>query len=177
MRGEQRHVILVGLPGSGKSTVGPLVATALGAPFIDLDRVIANRAGKTIAQIFAETGESGFRALEREEMERMLAGRPSVIAAGGGWAAQPGNLESVGKGALTVYLRVSPEVAASRTATTPDARPLLSGGDAGNRLVELLRAREAFYQRSEAAVDAGAQPPASVAQEVANLARSLGGWY
>lgn len=157
--------------------MGPLVAKALGAPFIDLDRVIADRAGQTISQIFAETGESGFRALEREEMQRMLAGRPSVIAAGGGWAAQPGNLESVGKRALTVYLRVSPEVAASRTTTPPDARPLLSGGDAGNQLIELLRAREAFYQRSEATVDADAPALASVAGEVANLARSLGGWY
>ncbi len=157
--------------------MGPLVAKALGAPFIDLDRVIADRVGKTISQIFAETGESRFRALERDEMRRALAGKPCVIAAGGGWAAQPGNLASVETRALTVYLRVSPEVAASRTAATPDTRPLLSGGDAGTRLVELLRAREVFYQRSEATVDAGALPPASVAQEVANLARSLGGWY
>ena len=156
--------------------MGPLVAEALGAPFVDLDRVIADRAGQTTAQVFAETGESGFRALERDEMRRAIAGTPSVIAAGGGWAAQPGNLESVEKRALTVYLRVAPEVAASRAATTPDTRPLLGGGEVRQQMIELLRARQVFYQRSEAAVDAG-QPPASVAQEVANLARSLGGWY
>lgn len=180
MRSEKRHVLLVGLPGSGKSTVGPLIAEELGTRFVDVDRDIEQRTGKRIAELFAADGEAGFRRVEREAVARLLDGPPCVIAAGGGWAAQPGNLESVGKRALTVYLRVPAEVAAGRATVTPDARPLLgSGGDVGGRgrMIELLRVREAFYQRSEAAVDAQAADPRAVVQEVVNLARSLGGWY
>ena len=109
----KRHVVLVGLPGAGKTTAGRLAAAQLGASFTDLDEVIAERAGMPVPGIFADRGEAGFRALEREAMEELLATAPRVIAPGGGWAAREGALAAARPRALTVHLRVSPETAAS----------------------------------------------------------------
>ena len=173
----KRHLILVGLPGAGKTTVGRLAAADLDAPFLDLDDVIELSAGKSIARLFADQGEAAFRTLEREAMERALAGAPSVIAAGGGWVAQPGNLEAVAGRAVVVYLQVTPQVAARRVLPTANRRPLLEGGDVAGRMSQLLVARRSAYQRCEATVPADSDQPRSVAREVVNLARSLAGWY
>lgn len=162
----RRHVILVGLPGSGKSTVGPLLATELGLPFVDLDRDIEQAAGRAVPEIFALEGESVFRELEREAMDLRLGGPPSVLAPGGGWAAQPGNLEVAGPRAVVVYLACSPGTAASRLAGDR-SRPLLLGGDPAAALERLLLAREPYYRRATFEVDAEAGPPALVAAGIA----------
>ena len=191
----RRHIVLVGLPGCGKSTVGPLVAQALGAAFVDLDEAIERRSGATIPELFARYGEASFRVQERAEMDRLLAESPSVVAAGGGWAAQPGNLEGAERRALLVYLAVPAGVAAERAERAPGTRPLLSRRTASpsgtmeddaplarhqrpvaEAMAELLHVRAAFYERCEAQVDAAADPPAAVAAEVARLARSRAGW-
>ncbi|MBI2536039.1 MAG: shikimate kinase [Gemmatimonadetes bacterium] len=173
----RRHVVLVGLPGAGKTTIGRLVAAALGAPFVDLDDAVERRSGKAISQVFAQDGEGGFRTLERAEMEAALLTPSCVIAAGGGWAAQPGNLEAVSGRALTVYLSVAPEVASRRARPNAGSRPLLAGGDLATRLGQLLWARRSFYERCDVTVPADRDDPAAVAREVCNLARSLAGWY
>jgi len=173
----KRHLILVGLPGSGKSTVGRLVAAELAAPFVDLDDVVELSTRKSIPHLFATEGEPAFRAIEREAMERALAGEPSVIAAGGGWLAQPGNLEAVGNRGVLVYLQVSPETAARRVGPAAVRRPLLADQELSVRMRELYEARRGFYQRSHAAVEGDAEDPALVAREVVKLARSLAGWY
>ena len=87
----RRHLLLVGLSGAGKTTVGRLVAAALGAPFVDLDEEVARRAGRTIAEVFGEEGESAFRALESACARDALAGAPAVVAAGGGYFDDPAN--------------------------------------------------------------------------------------
>jgi shikimate kinase len=172
----KRHVILVGLPGAGKTTVGKLAAATLAAPFVDLDEEIELASGIGIPRLFAERGEPAFRELEREVMERALGGPASVIAAGGGWAAQPGNLEAVAGRAVPVYLTVSPEVAARRAGLTAGNRPLLAG-DAPARMQELFAERRGAYERCPAAVAADLDDPAAVAREVVKLARRLAGWY
>lgn len=169
----RRHLVLVGLPGAGKSTVGPLVAERLGCPFLDLDVVIESGAGRPVAAIFASRGEPAFRELEREAMDGALAGPFAVIAPGGGWAAQPGNLAAAERRAVLVYLAISPAAAAERLAGNSD-RPLLVGSQPREVLEQLLLAREPFYRLAALEVDAEAGPPDFVAEGVVAAALRYG---
>jgi len=168
-----RPVVLVGLPGAGKTTVARLAAGLLDALWYDLDHEIETAQGASVQKLFETRGEQHFRALEREMMARILAGPPSIIATGGGWAAQPGNLAAVGPAALSLYMSVSPEVAAARLGAAGD-RPLLAG-DPLPRLRELLAVREEHYRRADLEVEAGSAPDL-VAHAVAVAARQYGGW-
>ncbi|HRP08148.1 MAG TPA: shikimate kinase, partial [Gemmatimonadales bacterium] len=158
----------MGLPGAGKTTVAALAADLLGAPRFDLDQAISDYHEAPIPELFSLYGEPWFRAEERAAMERLLAGPPAVIATGGGWAAQPGNLATAEGRGLTLYMSVSPELAAARLEGVGD-RPLLAGA-ALPRLRELLAAREAYYRRADLEIDASGAPDA-VAAAVATAAK------
>jgi len=170
----KRHVVLIGLPGAGKSSAGRLAARTLGCPFCDLDDRVVAATGTTIAELFARDGEAAFRDAERTAFDRALAEPPQVIATGGGWAAQPGNLDGARDRAITVHLACAPETAGRRLAGTRD-RPLLAG-DMAARLDRLAVTRAAFYERAEATVATDDHPPGEVAAAVVALARSAGGW-
>ncbi len=169
----ERHVVLVGLPGSGKSTVAPLVADALGLPFVDVDGVIVRRMGMPVERIFGEFGEARFRELEREAMADLLAGPASVLAPGGGWAAQPGNLEAGKARGLIVYLMVPAATALAR-ALEGTERPLLAGGEGLARMTALLLERESSYRKADVTVDNSGDDPASAATEIVRWIRRRG---
>jgi len=171
----RRHVLLVGLPGVGKTTVGRLTAKELNADFVDLDTLIEREQGISVREIFASRGESAFRTLEREAAGRVMSGAPKVWAPGGGWAAQPGAIEEAGQRCLIVYLRADPADAARRVGSGR-TRPLFAGVDPRERMRELLAAREEFYLRAEAAVDTNGLAAKDVAAQVVQLARSKAGW-
>ncbi len=171
----RRHLVLVGLSGSGKTAAGRLAAGTLSAPFHDIDALIEEGEAVSIARIFAERGEPAFRRLERGAVREALAGEPAVIAPGGGWVAQPGNAEDAGEGAILVYLRVSPEVAAARVANQVN-RPLLEGTDPTQRLRQLLEEREAAYLGAHRVIETDARTVDEVAAELVVLARSTAGW-
>ncbi len=165
-----RHILLVGLPGSGKSTVGRLVATMLGVEAIDIDREVELTGGHSIPDLFDSRGEAWFRSAERRATERALVlDSPRVIVPGAGWAAQPGHLETVGDRALVVYLEISPEVAVRRV--TAGSRPLLSGSDPVAQMRALLAQREVFYHRAHCRVSVLDHPADAVARKVVELAR------
>jgi shikimate kinase len=167
-----RHVILVGLPGAGKTTVGRHAASLLSTYFTDIDEVVTLETGRSIAASFSESGEPEFRRLERRAVDRALRRSPHLIAAGAGWIAEPGNLESAaGARALVVYLKVSAAVAAARVGNDR-SRPLLLGGDRFERLQALLAAREAWYQKAECEVDAAGEPE-QVAERVVEAVRGI----
>ena len=170
-----RHVVLIGLPGSGKSTVGQLTAEGLGAPLFDIDTLLVRQMGRPVAQIFGMLGEAAFRQMERDAVVAAAGGCPAVIVPGGGWAAQPGQLETVRPSSIVVYLRCGPGVAVKRT-EQGEARPLLAGTDPAERMRTLLEAREPYYRLADYVVETDRKPAEKVAVEVMKLARQHGGW-
>ncbi len=170
-----KHVVLVGIPGSGKSTVGRLAAGLLGAPFVDLDRLIEERAGRSISRIFATDGEAAFRALEAELGAEALKGPASVLAPGGGFFADRQGRQLALDSGLVVYLETSPSVA-SRRLEGQGERPMLKGFDRTLRLRQVLEQREAAYLEAPGRVSTDWLSPERVAAKVVELARSEGGW-
>lgn len=170
------RIVLVGLPGAGKSTVGPMVADALGWAFVDLDREIERVTGRSIPEVFAHEGEAAFRQLEREATLRLVGVGPLVLAPGGGWLETGGNLEALGPAVTRVYLAVSPAVAAARLGAGAGGRPLLAGGEPENRLEEILARRERLYVQANHTVSTDSMSPAEVASIIVALAsRGTGG--
>jgi shikimate kinase len=147
------HIVLVGLPGSGKTTVGRAAAKLAGKPFLDFDEEIVSRQGMSVAEFFAARGEPAFRALERQLTEE-LVGRPNaVVSPGGGWIATPGVVEIIRPPARLIYLRVSPETALKRLGADTDTRPLLAGRNPLADLSGLLARRREFYEDADAVID------------------------
>jgi shikimate kinase len=170
-----RHIVLVGLPGCGKSTVGRLVAEVLSASLIDIDGLLVREMGMPISQIFGMVGEARFREMERDAVIAAQGGDPGVIVPGGGWAAQPGQLAAALDSCFVVYLRCLPATAARRIAQG-EARPVLAGVDPVQRMRGLLQEREQFYLLTPHQVDAEHADAAKVAASIVDLARKHAGW-
>ena len=134
-------VVLVGAPGSGKTTVGAVLADRLQLPFHDVDAVIAERVGKPVAEIFADDGEAVFRAFEEATTAELLA-LPGVLALGGGAVLSPATRASL-RGHRVVWLRIGLGAAVKRVGLDT-ARPLLLGNVRG-RLLTLLNERAVLY--------------------------------
>ena len=140
------HVVLVGLPGSGKTTVGRGVASALGRAFLDFDEEIERREGESIGAIFARRGEADFRRLELQLTEEIRgAGGGMVIAPGGGWITIPGVVELLRPPAAVVYLAARPETAIRRMGGLRGRRPLLDTADPLRALEGLFAERHDLY--------------------------------
>ena len=142
------HLVLVGLPGSGKSTVGRLVADWLARPFLDFDLEIQRREGAPVAQLFAQHGEPWFRDRERALTVELASRSGLVLAPGGGWMANPGCHAALRERAVIVYLRVEPEEALARMGAEATSRPLLRHADPLAELRNLQTARESMYLQS-----------------------------
>lgn len=147
-------IVLVGLPGAGKSSIGQRAQQLLaerGAEwrFVDLDREIERRAGRSVAEIFARQGEAAFRKLERAVSLELLGQDRVILAPGGGWIELGDLVEQFRAQSRFVYLQVSPGVALARIETSGEVRPLLAGGNSAEKLGELLARRESMYLQSQ----------------------------
>ena len=164
MSGVPRKIWLVGLSGSGKSTIGPLLARRLGYRYVDLDREVEELAGETIPDLFRVGGEAEFRRFEARAASRTARARDVVVATGGGWMARR-DIDRASGGRVRVWLRVSPETAIHRLSREgAEARPLLAGPDAAAALAALLAAREAAYAEAELVVETDGREPEDVVE-------------
>ena len=147
------HVVLVGLPGAGKTVVGEGVSMAVRRPFLDLDHEIERREGMPISQIFAERGEHHFRDLERKITEELRGTGGMILSPGGGWIADGGNVALLRPPARIIYLRVRPETALARLGSERSTRPLLQRPDPLGELKRLYEGRQAAYETADVTVD------------------------
>jgi shikimate kinase len=149
-----RPIVLVGLMGVGKSTVGRRLAKRLGLPFVDSDTAIEDAAGYSAAEVFERFGEADFRDGERRLVARLVDGEVRVIATGGGVFVDPRTRDLLNNRAITVWLDAPIDILAERTSRR-DTRPLLRNGDPKRTLERLAEERAPSYSSAHIHVKSG----------------------
>jgi shikimate kinase len=168
----RRSVVLVGMMGAGKSSVGRRLAARLAVPFVDADTEIEKAAGMTISEIFAAHGEPYFRAGETRVIARLLEGGPQVLATGGGAFMSPDSRAAIRCKGISVWLRATIEVLQRRIKRRGD-RPLLKGADASETLRRLLEERDPIYAQADFTVESRDVPHETIVDEILE---GLRGW-
>ena len=171
-----KSIALVGFMGSGKSTVGPLLAERQGRPFLDLDSIAERLAGKTVSEVFSGEGESGWRLWESRALaEAVGTGVPSVLACGGGVVLDSKNRDILRQSFLTIYLETSEAVLIERLRGN-SGRPLLAVGEPEAAIAELLKGRRALYEAAaHLIITTDLKNPTEVADEVEAAVAKLTG--
>ncbi len=147
-------IALLGLRGAGKTSVGRRLAKRLKVPFLELDTLVADRAGLALGELFSLYGEDYYRRLEREVLRDLLATvQPGVIAVGGGLVTVPETFALLRQGAITVWLRARPSAYWNRVIQQGDQRPMKEHPQARAALEELIARREPLYRQSDLTVD------------------------
>jgi len=153
-----RSIVLVGLMGAGKTSIGRRMAARLGVPFRDADAEIELAAGCSIPELFRRYGERHFRDGERRVIRRLLAGDPLVLATGGGAFMDPDTRAAIRDSAVSIWLRCRLATLVRRVATR-NTRPLLQGGNPVEILGRLMEQRHPIYAEADMIVDCGEEPP------------------
>ena len=163
------RIYLIGYRGTGKSTVGPLLAARLGWRFVDADELLERRAGRTIQEVFAAEGETGFRDREQAILNELATLEKHVIATGGGVILRPANRERLRASGLVAWLAASPATIWQRLQadpTTASRRPTLSQGGLAE-VEEKLRQREPLYRETALCeIDTEARSPEALADAI-----------
>ena len=161
-----KRIYLTGFMGSGKSTVGRLLADLLHSPFTDLDEIIVQRAGMSIPDIFQIVGEPAVRRREAEIL-RLCCRVDGVFGVGGGAVLDPDNRDILMASGLVIYLRATPETLARRLLSEAQGRPLLTGeGGFEDRITSLLKERSGSYEMAHWNVDTDDLKPEQVASTI-----------
>lgn len=159
-----KNIILVGMMATGKSTVGAMLAEELGYELVDLDHLIIESEGRSIADIFAAEGEAYFRKLESAALRRMLEGEGRIISTGGGAVLVPGNAENMLANGLVVALTATEEAILARVSGDQN-RPLLAG-NAQKRVRTIMEQRREAYRFAHCTVDTTELSAAEVSQHI-----------
>jgi shikimate kinase len=149
---DRRSIVLVGMMGVGKSSVGRRVAGRLAIPFVDADTEIEKAAGMSIADIFARHGEADFRGGEARVIARLLEGGPQVLATGGGAFMNPNTRNAIRAKGVSIWLKAELEVLLRRMSKRRNERPLLQTADPAETLRALLIEREPIYAQADLTV-------------------------
>jgi shikimate kinase len=165
-----RHLYLTGYRGSGKTTIGRLVASRLGRRCIDLDDEIETHAGRSIREVFADSGEATFRDLETAALVRVAADSAAVISLGGGAILRQKNRDVIAKTGIAVWLKIDADTVIQRLsgdATTAERRPSLTGLPPREEVESLLNKREPLYREVAVyEVDTAGQDIKTIADEI-----------
>ncbi len=167
------HLILVGLPGSGKSVVGMRAAEISGHSFLDFDVEIERRESMTVAQIFAEHGEHYFRQRERALTEDLRETGGMILSPGGGWIGMPEVVGLLRPPGRLVYLQVKPETALRRMGKRQELRPLLSRPEPLKEIRRLYEARRLLYEGADVVISSETLTLQEVTEKVVALAKEL----
>lgn len=162
---QNRSIVLIGLMGVGKTTIGRRLAKQLGMPFHDADAEIEKAAGRSVKEIFQDFGENAFRDGERKVISRLLEGSPIVLATGGGAWLDEDTRARVKAKAVSVWLKADVDVLVQRTARR-NTRPLLADGDPKTILAELIQVRNPVYAQADLHVDSCAGPHETTVDKV-----------
>ena len=143
-----RTIVMVGMMGAGKSSIGRRLAVRIGLPFVDADAEIEKAANATISEIFERHGEDYFRDGERRVIQRLLDGKPKVLATGGGAFVQPETRAAIMESAISIWLKADSDILLSRVKRRAN-RPLLKTDDPEKVLRRLLDERDPFYAEAK----------------------------
>jgi len=154
-----RHIALVGMRGAGKTTVGQLFARRRTVPFYELDQIIENDIGLSLAEIFDLEGEEYYRAVEEKTLEKVLKRRPGIIAAGGGLVMNPTAFFLLKLNAFTVWLQASPEALLTRVRSSKDQSRLGAYPQASKQLKAILDRRTPYYAQADLVIDTTRKSP------------------
>jgi shikimate kinase len=161
-----RSIVLVGMMGVGKSSIGRRLAARLGVPFVDADSEIEKAAGMNIADIFARHGEADFRSGEARVIARLLDGGPQVLATGGGAVMNADTRAAIKAKGVSIWLSAEFEVLMRRINKRKNDRPLLQTADPAATLRELLVAREPVYAQADLTVQSREVPHDAIVAEI-----------
>lgn len=167
-----RRVLLVGFMGAGKSSVGDHLARQLGWRFRDFDHEVERRIGLPVHRIFEDYGEDVFRTQEERIAVELLGADRMVLASGGGWPCRRGRMEGLSPSTLSVWLRVSPEIAVERCRESATVRPLLETGDPVAAATALLEERRVYYEQADWSLDSTTGDPEFLAERLARQMRT-----
>ncbi|WP_420433972.1 shikimate kinase [Hyphobacterium sp.] len=168
-----RSIVLVGLMGAGKTTVGRRLANALGLPFVDADEEIEKAADRPVADIFSDFGEAAFRDGERRVIARLLDQPQSVIALGGGAFVNDETRKLVSEKAISIWLKADLDTLMERVSRR-DTRPLLQTDNPRAVMAELMAKREAAYAEASIQVDGDQGPHSTAVARILDALKSYG---
>ncbi len=175
-----RLIFLTGFMGSGKSTVGPILANTLGYEFLDVDTLIEQRSDKPIVQLFETVGEQGFRSIESEALRTVTGLDGYVVSLGGGTIANEENFQLIRQSGVIVYLHLPSQEILRRVKTKHD-RPMLKDrhgsplqpNELATRIEQLLRRREQFYERADIIISTDKQKIGTTVDEIVRRLRTI----
>jgi len=160
------HVALIGMRGTGKTTVGKILARRLNTPFYELDEMIEKEAGLTLREIFDLEGENYYRAVEEKLVERLVKKPPGVIAVGGGCVMNPMNLLRLKLHSFVVWLKASPESLIARVRAEKDDRPLRAETNVVKQLKGILERRTPYYAQADFVVNTTNKAPELISKTI-----------
>jgi len=172
MRLGKRSIVLVGMMGAGKSSVGRRLASRLGLPFTDADSEIEAAAGMSIPDIFVIRGEAEFRSGEARVIARLLDGGPQVLATGGGAFMNPGTRAAIRDKGISVWLKADFDVLMRRIKRRSD-RPMLKTADPAETLRQLIATRHPIYAEADFTVESREVPHGTVVDEIIGALRKI----